>query len=154
MRVVLDTNVLLSALLSPHGLSDVIYRAWQKDRFDLVTSATQIDELRRASRYAKFKDMLQPHRVGTMVNNMRRSIMLDAQPPLPEGIEVSDPNDAFLLAMALTGEAVYLDLAKRWAKGTAILFAVGAVSGTVLSLELGLGCGCRVLRQYFAGKDI
>src|SRR5690349_22995597 len=37
-----------------------------------------------------------------------------------------------------TGEAVYLDLAKRWAKGTAILFAVGAVSGTVLSFELGL----------------
>jgi len=37
-----------------------------------------------------------------------------------------------------TGEPVYLDLAKRWAKGTAILFAVGAVSGTVLSLELGL----------------
>jgi len=29
-------------------------------------------------------------------------------------------------------------LAKRWAKGTAILFAVGAVSGTVLSFELGL----------------
>jgi cytochrome d ubiquinol oxidase subunit I len=37
-----------------------------------------------------------------------------------------------------TGEAAYLDLAKRWAKGTAILFAVGAVSGTVLSFELGL----------------
>ena len=37
-----------------------------------------------------------------------------------------------------TGEAVWLDLAKRWAKGTAILFAVGAVSGTVLSFELGL----------------
>ena len=37
-----------------------------------------------------------------------------------------------------TGEAIYLDLAKRWAKGTAILFAVGAVSGTVLSFELGL----------------
>lgn len=38
----------------------------------------------------------------------------------------------------LTGDPVYLDLAKRWAKGTAILFAVGAVSGTVLSFELGL----------------
>ena len=37
-----------------------------------------------------------------------------------------------------SGEEVYLDLAKRWAKGTAILFAVGAVSGTVLSFELGL----------------
>jgi cytochrome bd ubiquinol oxidase subunit I len=37
-----------------------------------------------------------------------------------------------------TGDAVYLQLAKRWAKGSAILFAVGAVSGTVLSFELGL----------------
>jgi len=38
----------------------------------------------------------------------------------------------------VTGHAIYLDLAKRWARGTAILFAVGAVSGTVLSFELGL----------------
>jgi cytochrome d ubiquinol oxidase subunit I len=37
-----------------------------------------------------------------------------------------------------TGDAVCLELARRWAKGTAILFAVGAVSGTVLSFELGL----------------
>ena len=37
-----------------------------------------------------------------------------------------------------TQHAEYLDLAKRWARGTAILFAVGAVSGTVLSFELGL----------------
>src|SRR3989454_4244315 len=37
-----------------------------------------------------------------------------------------------------TGDRLCLDLAKRWAKGTAILFAVGAVSGTVLSFELGL----------------
>ena len=37
-----------------------------------------------------------------------------------------------------TGDARYALLARRMAKGTAILFAVGAVSGTVLSLELGL----------------
>lgn len=37
-----------------------------------------------------------------------------------------------------TGQAVYRILARRWAKGAAILFAVGAVSGTVLSFELGL----------------
>lgn len=37
-----------------------------------------------------------------------------------------------------TGDPVYRILARRWAKGTAILFAVGAVSGTVLSFELGL----------------
>jgi cytochrome d ubiquinol oxidase subunit I len=37
-----------------------------------------------------------------------------------------------------TGKQVFLELARRWARGTAILFAVGAVSGTVLSFELGL----------------
>src|SRR5215216_4163912 len=37
-----------------------------------------------------------------------------------------------------TGDDMYRVLAKRWAKGSAILFAVGAVSGTVLSFELGL----------------
>src|SRR6266513_3505409 len=37
-----------------------------------------------------------------------------------------------------TRDEVYHELAQRWAKGTAILFAVGAVSGTVLSFELGL----------------
>ena len=48
-----------------------------------------------------------------------------------------------LMAMAewrwlRTGDPMLKELAKRWAKGTAILFAVGAVSGTVLSFELGL----------------
>jgi cytochrome bd ubiquinol oxidase subunit I len=37
-----------------------------------------------------------------------------------------------------TGDPMLLDLAKRWSKGTAIMFAVGAVSGTILSFELGL----------------
>src|SRR5436309_4647890 len=36
------------------------------------------------------------------------------------------------------GRQVYLDLAKKWAKATGILFAIGAVSGTALSFELGL----------------
>lgn len=49
----------------------------------------------------------------------------------------------FLMAIAeykwiKTGQEVYLDLAKAWSKGVAIFFATGAVSGTVLSFELGL----------------
>lgn len=35
-------------------------------------------------------------------------------------------------------KAVYLDVTKAWSKGVAIFFATGAVSGTVLSFELGL----------------
>ena len=108
MRVILDTNVLLGALISPHGPPDVIYRAWRAVRFELVTSVAQLDELRRVSRYPKLKTILPAHRVGTMVNNMQRAIVLTQLPPLPEGIDVSDPNDAFLLAMALASEADYL----------------------------------------------
>src|SRR6185503_9218032 len=37
-----------------------------------------------------------------------------------------------------TGKQVYLDITKIWSKGVAIFFAIGAVSGTVLSFELGL----------------
>jgi putative PIN family toxin of toxin-antitoxin system len=108
MRVILDTNVLLGALISSHGPPDIIYRAWRAARFDLVTSVAQLDELRRVSRYPKLKAILPPHRIGTMVNNMQRAIVLDALPPLSEGVEAADPNDAFLLAMALAGEADYL----------------------------------------------
>lgn len=46
-----------------------------------------------------------------------------------------------LISQALwlrTRDRVYLNLTRAWAKGLAILFAVGAVSGTVLSFELGL----------------
>lgn len=105
MRVVLDTNVLLSALISPHGAPDTIYRAWRAGRFAIVTSKAQLDEIRRASRYPKFQAILQPFRVGTMVNNLQRAIVLGH---LPEGEEADDPNDAFLLSMVVAGEADYL----------------------------------------------
>ena len=108
MRVILDTNVLLGALISAHGPPDAIYRAWRASRFDLVTSAVQLDELRRVSRYPKLKAILPAHRIGAMVNNMQRAIVLDALPTLPEGMEVSDPNDVFLLTMALAAETDYL----------------------------------------------
>ena len=105
MRVVLDTNVFLSALISPHGPSDAIYRAWRAARFEIVTSAAQLDELTRASRYPRFKSILQPHRVGAMVNNLQRAIVLDS---LPSVGEADDPFDTFLLAMAVGGDADYL----------------------------------------------
>ena len=108
MRVVLDTNVLLSALISSRGAPDSIYRAWRAARFELVTSTMQLDELRRVSRYPKLKAILPAHRIGAMVNNMQRALVLTHLPNLPEGITLNDPNDAFLFTMALTGEANYL----------------------------------------------
>ena len=108
MRVVLDTNVLLSALISPHGAPDTIYRAWRAAKFDLVTSTAQLDELRRVSRYPKLKAILPPHRVGAMLNNMQRAVVLEHLPNLPDDVVLNDPDDAFLFAMALAAEANYL----------------------------------------------
>ena len=105
MRIVLDTNVLLSALISSRGAPDVIYRAWMMAKFDVVTSITQLDELRRASRYPKFKAILQPSRVGTMINNLQHAIVLEH---LTVQAEADDPNDAFLISMSIEGNADYL----------------------------------------------
>ena len=105
MRVVLDTNILFSALISPHGPPDAIYRAWRLARFQLVTLDAQLAQIHRASRYPKFQSILQPARVGVMVNNMQRAILLEN---LPDTFETSDPDDAFLLAMASMGQADYL----------------------------------------------
>ena len=105
MRVVLDTNILLSALISPHGVPDTIYRAWRAGRFEVVTSRMQLDEIRRASRYPKLQAILQPAKVGVMINNLQRAEVLEH---LTMDVEANDPNDSFLLAMALAGDADYL----------------------------------------------
>jgi len=105
MRVVLDTNILLSALISPHGVPNTIYRAWRAGRFEVVTSRMQLDEIRRASRYPKLQAILQPAKVGVMINNLQRAEVLEH---LTIAVEANDPNDSFLLAMALASDADYL----------------------------------------------
>ncbi|HEY6042764.1 MAG TPA: putative toxin-antitoxin system toxin component, PIN family [Anaerolineae bacterium] len=53
MRLVLDTNVLISALLSSSGPPAEIIRRWEAEEFDVATSAELIVELRRALNYPK-----------------------------------------------------------------------------------------------------
>jgi uncharacterized protein len=52
MRVILDNNILFSALISPIGPPHRIYQAWRAKRFELATCSIQIGEIRRASRYS------------------------------------------------------------------------------------------------------
>jgi putative PIN family toxin of toxin-antitoxin system len=105
MRAVLDTNVLLSALISPHGAPNAIYQAWRAGKFEVITSTTQLEELRRASRYPKLKAILQPSKVGTVIHYLQRAIVLDKY---DLDIDTADPNDAFLLGMSIAGDADYL----------------------------------------------
>lgn len=102
MRVVLDTNILFAALVSPHAPPQRIFVAWREGRFELVCCRVQLDEIRRASRYPKLARILQPHRVGTLINRLERGILIDALPP---NSVADDPDDAFLLALAQAGRA-------------------------------------------------
>lgn len=106
MRVVLDSNILLSALISPHAPPHRIYQAWRQGVFELVTCEEQVDEIRRASRYPKLKSILQPHRVGFMLSQMRMSLV--REPLSTAGHETIDPDDAWLLALADKARAHYL----------------------------------------------
>ena len=103
MRVVLDSNILLSALISPYAPPHLIYRAWRKSRFELVTCTHQIEEIRRASRYPKLQRILQGHRVGALINQLQRTILIDL--PAQAQAVARDPHDAFLLTLAEAGQA-------------------------------------------------
>jgi len=103
VRVVVDTNVLVSALLSGKSLPAQLVTAWRQGDFTLLTSVEQLDELRRVTRYRKIRARLAPALAGRLVNELRAvATVLDG---LPE-VDVSrDPWDNYLLGIVEAGEA-------------------------------------------------
>ena len=106
MRVVLDTGILIAALITKDTPPDRIYQAWRKRRFELVTSQWQLDEFRRVSRYPKLRKYLQPIEAGNLVNGLRHQAQFLEELPAVDLSE--DPDDNPLLAMAIAGEVDYL----------------------------------------------
>ena len=105
MLVVLDSNIFLSALISPHGPPHAIFASWQKGRFMVATCPRQIDEIRRASRYPKLRGILKPHLVGKMMNSLQEARMFK---DLRRRHTALDPEDAYLLDLAEFSGANYL----------------------------------------------
>ena len=103
MRVILDTNILCSALLTPGGPTDRLYRAWRDGRFVLLTSEQQLEEFRRVTRYPRLRRFIEAAAAGAMHNELRRLAVLIEK--LPAVDASSDPADNFLLSMAQAGEA-------------------------------------------------
>jgi uncharacterized protein len=103
MRAVLDTNILCSALLTPGGLTDRLYRAWREGRFQLLTCEEQLEEFRRVTRYPRLRPFIEPAAAGAMHNELRRLALLIVKLPVVDASQ--DPADNFLLAMAQAGEA-------------------------------------------------
>jgi len=106
MRVVLDTGILIAALITKDTPPDQIYQAWRKRHFELVTSEWQLDEFRRVSRYPKLRKYLLPIEAGNLINGLRHQALL--LQTLPDVDLSKDPDDNPLLAVAIAGEADYL----------------------------------------------
>lgn len=106
MRVVLDTGILIAALITTDTPPALIYQAWLKKRFELITSEWQLDEFRRVSRYSKLRRFLKPAEAGNLVNGLRhQAVVLETLPT----VELSpDPDDNPVLAMAEASQAQYL----------------------------------------------
>lgn len=106
MRLVVDTNILVSALLAPTSLPAHLIVLWREGRFDLLTSADQLDELMRVTRYPKIRERLSPSLAGRLINEIRDlAVLLEA---LPIVTASPDPYDNYLLAMASAGAADFL----------------------------------------------
>ena len=71
VRLVVDTNVLLSALMTRKTPPDRLYEAWREGRFVLVSCEQQLEEVRRVSRRDSVRLRLRPTEAGRMVNDIR-----------------------------------------------------------------------------------
>jgi uncharacterized protein len=128
MRVVLDTNVLVSALIAPGGYPAAIYDAWEDGRFTLLTCAEHLAEVRATLQKPRIAVLIAPYRAGRLINQIKKLAANIAH--LPDVRRSADPDDDFLLALAEAGEADCLVtgdksglLALRKHKGTQIVTA-------------------------------
>ena len=106
MRVVLDTNVIISALARPVSLPGQLLIAWRKGQFTLLCCAEQLAEIRRVTRYGKIAALVSSPLAGKMVNQLKSDAASIS--PLPQVDRSPDPFDNYLLALAEAGGADYL----------------------------------------------
>jgi len=109
MRVVLDTNVLLSGLMTPTGVPGRIVAAWIDAEFELVISLDQVSEVARVLAYPKIRDRLcwDQERIESFIKQLHvRAEVIDLGSTAAE--VPRDPKDSPVLAplMAACGAAV------------------------------------------------
>jgi uncharacterized protein len=106
MRVVLDTNIIVSALIAPAGKPAAIIDASLDGKFTLLTCATHLDELQATLHKPRVADLIKPYKAGRLVNQVRK--LAEYIAPLPRVERSPDPTDDFLLALSEGGKADYL----------------------------------------------
>jgi hypothetical protein len=106
MRVILDTNVLLSALLSPHGAPAKLLDAWKRGVFVLINSDELLAELREVVTRPFFLKRLRPGAAELLTQGLQTLAINYGD--VPAGPVAPDAKDSFLLALAEIGQADFL----------------------------------------------
>ena len=105
VRAVVDVNVLVSGVLSAKGPSAKILRASRDGLFELVMSEKLLTELNRTLRYPKLRQHILPERAIAFAHWIRDQRTLADDPEGPPSIGSRDPDDDYLLALAIDRRA-------------------------------------------------
>jgi uncharacterized protein len=105
VRAVVDVNVPISGALSAKGASAEILRASRDGLFELVISELLLAELERALSYPKLRKRIPPEKAAAYVNWVRDHGTLAEDPTSPPPIGSRDPDDDYLLALAISRRA-------------------------------------------------
>lgn len=101
MRVVFDTNVLVSMAFAKSEPFRAMRRAWREGRFHVLISPELRTEVERVLAKPKVKKLLSPARAKQLLLELDLfSVPVEIPPPFPEA---PDPDDAFLLASNQSG---------------------------------------------------
>ena len=106
MRVILDTNILLSALLSPLGAPAKLLDAWERKVFTLVVCDALIAELRNVASRPFFRARLRASTVELLAAGLQSFSLYCKN--VPPGPVAPDPKDSYLLALAEASQAEFL----------------------------------------------
>ena len=105
MRAVVDVNVLISAALSARGPSAEILRSNRDGALELVISELLIDELTRALAYPKLRKRIPVEKAAAFVSWVRAHGTLVEDPSNPAPVSSPDPDEDYLLALAISRRA-------------------------------------------------
>lgn len=106
MRVVLDVNVLVSALLSPDGAPARVLVAWLEGAFELIVSPRLLDELRRVLAYPKISRRIPPDDAALLLRWVAEQAVAVRDPEEDPPVRSMDPGDDYLIALAASADAL------------------------------------------------